>query len=104
MGVWERARGQGVGSRFAPFLQAGKSVFVAAEGQALIQAAVELALEFAKGPVLAGSFNFVEVAFISLLDAQQENIVGPVQAEGAVFKRCQWVRRRLTNAAFYDFE
>jgi hypothetical protein len=65
------------------------TVFVTAQGQAFVQAAVKLALEFAHGPVLAGRFDFVEVAFIGLLDAQQKNIVRPAQAEGAFFRRGQ---------------
>jgi hypothetical protein len=75
------------------------AVFVAAEGQAFIQAAVELALEFAKGPVLAGSLNFVEASLISLLNAQQKNIVGPAQAERAfgLSRSC------LENLQWYAF-
>ena len=63
--------------------QLANAVFVAAQGQTLVQAAVKLALEFPHGPVLAGGFDFVEVAFVGLLDAQQKNIVRPAQAEGA---------------------
>jgi len=54
---------------------------VAAQGQALVKAAVELALEFTNGPILIGGFDFVEAALVGALDAQQEDVVRPAQRE-----------------------
>jgi len=63
---------------------------VAAQGQALIQAALKLAAQFTQGPVLTGGFDLVKTALIGFLDAQQEDIVGPAEGEGAarLFRHC----------------
>ena len=58
-------------------------LLVAAEGQALIEAGVELAPEFAQSPTLLGSLNLVEVALL-LFETDQEYIVRPAQGK----RRC----------------
>ena len=47
---------------------------------------------------MAGRFDFVKAAFVGLLDAEQEDVVGPAQGEGAIFSCAQLDRRRLTNS------
>ena len=55
---------------------------VTAKGQPFVETGVELALEFAQGPVLAGGLDFIEAALVGILDAQEENVVRPAQREG----------------------
>jgi hypothetical protein len=62
--------------------EAADAVFVAAQGQALVEAGIELAAEFADGPVLGGSFDFVEASLVGVFDGEEENVVGPAQGEG----------------------
>jgi hypothetical protein len=56
---------------------------VTAQGQAFVETAVELALEFADGPVLPGGFDFVEATFVSVLDAKEKDIMRPAQGKEA---------------------
>jgi hypothetical protein len=58
-------------------------LLVAAEGQPLIEAGVELASEFAQSPTLLGSLNLVVVAFLPF-EADQEYIVRPTQGKRMV--------------------
>ncbi len=41
------------------------AVLVAAQGQSLVQAALELAAQFTQCPVLVGGFDFIKAAFIN---------------------------------------
>jgi len=66
--------------------QLSNAILVATQGQALVQAALKLAAQFAQRPVLVGGFDFIKAAFICLFDAQQKNVVGPAEGEGAVFR------------------
>src|ERR1017187_9118894 len=59
------------------------ALFVAAEGEALIEAGIELALELTEGPVLFGGFYLIETALVRVLDAEEEDVMRPAQAEGA---------------------
>ena len=55
--------------------QLADAFLVAAQGQPFVEAAVELALEFAQRPALLGGFDFVEAAFVGVLDTEQEDVV-----------------------------
>jgi hypothetical protein len=44
--------------------EAADFLFVAAEGQAFVEGATDLALEFADAPLVGGGFDFVKAAFI----------------------------------------
>ncbi len=59
--------------------EAADAVFVAAEGQALVEAGVELATEFAHGPVLRAGFYLIETKLVGVLDAEEEDVVGPAR-------------------------
>jgi len=78
-----------IGGEFADF------AFFAAEGKELKEARVDSAFEFRFGPVLIGGFNFVEAAFVRVLDAHEQNVMGPTQPKKAA--RCN--RQCLTNSA-----
>ena len=54
--------------------QVADRLLIAAEGQPLIEASIELAPEFAQSPALLGCLNFVEVALF-LFEAEQEYTV-----------------------------
>ena len=56
---------------------------VPAQGQTLVKAAVELALEFPDAPVLVRCLDLVKSAFIGVADAGKEYIVGPAQDKRA---------------------
>jgi hypothetical protein len=62
---------------------AANAVFVATGGKALVEAGIELAAEFANGPVLGGGFDFVEAALVGVVDAEEEDVMRPAQREGA---------------------
>jgi len=53
------------------------AVLVAAQGQMLVETALELATQFTQRPVLGCGFNFVKAALIRFFDAQQKDVVGP---------------------------
>lgn len=72
-----------VGDDLAFLRQPADARLVPAEGEALIETAVELALQFADGPVLRGGLNFIEAAFVGVFDAKEEDVVCPTQAERA---------------------
>ncbi len=65
-----------------PFPRPPNALLVAAQGQTFVQAAVELAPQFAQVPVLVGGFDFVETALVRILDPQQKDVMGSTQAEG----------------------
>ncbi len=62
--------------------QTPNALLVSAQGQTLVQAAVELPPQFAQVPVLVAGFDFVETALVRILDPQQKVLMGPTQAEG----------------------
>ena len=72
-----------LGDQLAFLRQFADSILVAAEGQTLVKAAVELAFEFADGPILRRGFNFVKAPFVAVLHPEQEDVVRPTQREGA---------------------
>ena len=55
--------------------EAADAALVAAEVEALVKAKIELAAEFADGPVLGGGFDFVKAALVGVLDAEEEDVV-----------------------------
>ena len=55
------------------------ALFVAAEGETFVQAGIELALEFAYGPVLTAGFYLIETALVRILDAEEEEVMSPAQ-------------------------
>ena len=63
--------------------QLADALFVATQCKSFVEAAVELALEFAQCPVLAGGFDFVEAALVGILDAEQEDVVRPTERKRA---------------------
>ena len=73
---------------------------VAAEGEALVEAAVELAFQLLEGPILTGGFDLVEATLIGILHAEQEDVVGPTEGEGA---RIRFPRRWLGNWGVLQF-
>ena len=86
--------------------QFANSLLVAAEGQAFVEAGVELPFEFRERPSGLGRFDFVEAAFVGVVDTEKKNVVGPTEDEGRAYagrylRRClrnlsQFVRRLLT--------
>src|SRR5690242_12089946 len=56
--------------------------FVAAESEALVQAGIELALQFADCPILLAGFDFVETALFRVFDSEEEDVMRPAQREG----------------------
>ena len=59
-----------------PFVcEPANAFFVTAESEALVEAGVELALEFADCPVLLTGFNLVEAALAGVLDAEKEDVM-----------------------------
>src|ERR1017187_2351331 len=67
------------------------TLFIAAEGEAFVEAGIELALELAYRPVLFGGFYLIETALVGILDAEEEDVVSPAQGEG--------VERRVSRFA-----
>jgi hypothetical protein len=65
--------------------------FVAAKGEALVEAGGFLALEFWDGPAGVGGFDFVEAAFGGVFDGEEGDVMGPAEGEG------RFARRRLAN-------
>jgi len=64
---------------------------VPAEGEALVKAGGFLAFEFADIPVCLTGFNFIEAAFVRVLDGHEHDVVRPTEGEG------RFARRRLAN-------
>ena len=61
-----------------PFLgEAADALCVAAEGEALVEAGVELAAEFTEGPILLAGLDLVKAALVRVLDAEEEDVVRP---------------------------
>src|SRR5664279_1899598 len=58
------------------------ALFVPAESEALVQAGIELALEFAHRPVLFSGFYLIETTLVRVLHAEEEDAVRPAQGEG----------------------
>ena len=56
-------------------------VLVAAQGQPLVEAASHLTVELTDTPLLLRTFNFIETAGIGILDAHQDEVVGPRKHE-----------------------
>src|ERR1035437_4455998 len=73
------------------------ALFVPAESETLVQAGVELALQFAHRPVLSSGFYLVETTLVRVLNAEEEDVVRPAQGEGAERGRSQFARRGLAN-------
>jgi hypothetical protein len=85
--------------QFAVPRQVTDRLRVAAEGQPLIEASVELAPEFAQSPTLLGRLNFVEIALL-FFETDQEYIVRPTQRKRRLRLAVgilQLPRRRLGN-------
>ena len=70
----------GAGDDLAFRRQFANAFLVTAECQAFVEAAIELALELAHGPVPLGGFDFVEAAFVVIPDADQKDVVCPASA------------------------
>src|ERR1035438_10513122 len=63
--------------------QPPNAFFVPAEGEAFVEAGIELALEFAHRPVLFSGLYLIETTLVRVLHAEEEDVVGPAQGEGA---------------------
>ena len=63
----------------APLRESPDLVLVAASGRAFEEERGHLALELTAGPVLASSLDFVEATGCWVLDAHQDEIVGPAE-------------------------
>lgn len=55
--------------------------FVTTKGKSFVEAAVELAFQFANGPTLLGGLDFVETAFVRVFDCKKKNLVSPTKTE-----------------------
>jgi hypothetical protein len=51
------------------------TLFIAAEGEALVEAGIELALQLTHRPVLFGGFYLIETALVRVLDAKKEDVM-----------------------------
>src|ERR1017187_330773 len=94
-GFLEQVARLGDGLAFAR--EAANALFVPAEGEALVEARVELALEVTDGPVLFGGLYLVETALVWVLDAEEEDVMSPAQGEGTRRRRSQYSRQCLEN-------
>src|ERR1035437_740101 len=73
------------------------ALFVAAESEALVQPGIELALELTERPVLLPGLYLIETALVRVLDAEEEDVVRPAQAEGAGRGVSRFARQCLAN-------
>ena len=58
-------------------------VFVPTEGETLVEAAGDLPLEFANGPLVGGGLDLVEPALGGVVQREQFDVVGPAEGEAA---------------------
>jgi hypothetical protein len=74
-GVFEQVGGFGDFLAFAG--EAEETLFVLAGGEAFVEEAVDLAFEFAGGPVVLDGFDFLEGAGFGFVHAKERTVVRP---------------------------
>lgn len=67
----------------------GGALLVPSEGEALVEAGGFLAFEFADVPVCLSRFNFIEAAFVRILDGHKHHVVRPTEVKEDL-PECFW--------------
>lgn len=87
-GIFEHVRGFRGDMAFLG--EPSDACLVAAEGEALVEAGVDLPLEFLNGPPGLRGFNFVKNSPLFVSDAQENDIMRPTEGEGYGKRPRRW--------------